>query len=296
MRSARSAARSSARFVPILFLLLAMGSVPQVAIGSPAVPGAVVVGQFATPCMFSHRATDDPIVFPRQPGMSHSHDFIGNVSTNAFSTLSRMRSASTRCFRLPDTAAYWVPTLYQDGMPVDPEESAIYYLAAGKDPASIVSFPPGLKVIVGDAHAVEEPDPAYVNWHCELGGVPTGAAVPRCAPLTNLVVTLIFPDCWDGKHLDSRDHKSHMAYAEPGDYGLQVCPQTHPVPVPRISLNVRYATSGGGGVRLASGSPWTAHADFFNTWQQAELASLVRHCLNENRVCQRDETADDGIV
>jgi hypothetical protein len=65
------------------------------------------------------------------------------------------------------------------------------------------------------------------------------------------------------------------------------------IPVPRIAL---YLTPGGTGVWLASGSPWTAHADFFTAWDQDELASLVRHCLNENRICERDETAGDGAL
>jgi hypothetical protein len=30
--------------------------------------------------------SDDPIVFPRQPGAAHQHDFFGNTSTNAYST------------------------------------------------------------------------------------------------------------------------------------------------------------------------------------------------------------------
>jgi hypothetical protein len=296
MRTARSSLPSAARLTPILTLLLAVGLSPLAAVASPAIPGPVVIGQFATPCLFSHRAMDDPIVFPREPGMSHSHDFIGNVSTDAFSTAATMRAAGTRCLRLPDTSGYWVPTLYQNGVPVEPEESAIYYQAAAKDPRSIVPFPAGLKVIVGDAHATEEPDPAYVNWHCEILGFPTGGTVPRCLPRTNLVITFTFPDCWDGKHVDSVDHKRHMAYAEPAENGRSVCPGTHPVPVPRISLNIRYATPGGAGVRLASGSPRTAHADFFNAWDQTELAALVRHCLNENRICDQNETAGDGII
>jgi hypothetical protein len=28
-----------------------------------------------------------------------------------------------------------------------------------------------------------------------------------------LQLDVIFPDCWDGRHLDSPDHKSHMAYS-----------------------------------------------------------------------------------
>ena len=43
--------------------------------------------RFVTRCTFSHRLADDPIVRPGQPGASHSHDFFGNRTTNANSTL-----------------------------------------------------------------------------------------------------------------------------------------------------------------------------------------------------------------
>ena len=42
---------------------------------------------FISTCRFSHRAPDDPIVFPGHPGFSHDHSFVGNTSTDAFSTL-----------------------------------------------------------------------------------------------------------------------------------------------------------------------------------------------------------------
>src|SRR5262245_29727676 len=75
---------------------------------------------FVTLCRFSHRNTDDPIVLPRRPGTSHDHSYVGNVSTDAFSTLSSLERAGTTCDRTKDKAAYWAPTLYENGVPVDP--------------------------------------------------------------------------------------------------------------------------------------------------------------------------------
>lgn len=43
--------------------------------------------------------------------------------------------------------------------------------------------------------------------------------------IDNLVLT--FPNCWDGAHLDSANHKSHMLYGQALN-----CPMTHPVLVP----------------------------------------------------------------
>jgi hypothetical protein len=68
---------------------------------------------FVESCRFSHRSPDDPIVFPGRPGLSHDHTFVGNRTTNAFSTYGSLRAGRTSCRRSADTAAYWLPTLYQ---------------------------------------------------------------------------------------------------------------------------------------------------------------------------------------
>lgn len=54
--------------------------------------------------------------------------------------------------------------------------------------------------------------------------------------------------CWDGKNLDSPDHKSHVAYPIDGPHafdGMGVggqCPESHPVKIPQIMLEVRPAS------------------------------------------------------
>jgi hypothetical protein len=85
-----------------------------------------------------------------------------------------------------------------------------------------------------------------------------------------------FPDCWDGKRLDSPDHHSHMAYSR-----AYVCPASHPVKVPLIRLNVRYPITGGQGIYLSSGGALTAHADFFNAWDEHFLTRLVNVCFHD---------------
>src|SRR3982750_144468 len=66
---------------------------------------------FVGSCTFSHMAMDDPIMYPRQRGASHDHSFVGNTTTNAFSTLRTLRAGSTTCKRDGETAAYWMPKL-----------------------------------------------------------------------------------------------------------------------------------------------------------------------------------------
>ena len=56
-------------------------------------------------------------------------------------------------------------------------------------------------------------------------------------------MTVIFPSCWDGKNLDSPDHKSHIAYA-PGNSALasDKCPSSHPVRIPQVMYEIMYNT------------------------------------------------------
>ena len=59
--------------------------------------------------------------------------------------------------------------------------------------------------------------------------------------------SIIFPTCWDGKNLDSPDHKSHMAYAPnicAGGNCLAgaACPASHPVRVPGVMYEIYWDT------------------------------------------------------
>jgi len=110
------------------------------------------------------------------------------------------------------------------------------------------------------------------------------STVPSCTAgrMTSLRLHVTFPSCWDGRRLDSADHQSHMAYAMRAR-----CPATHPVAVPAISLILRYPSAGGANVELSSLGQFSAHADFFNAWNQGELTRLVHGCLNALRHCGR---------
>jgi len=239
---------------------------------------------FIGSCTFSHMAMDDPIVYPRQPGASHDHSFVGNTTTNAFSTLRTLRAASSTCKRDGETAAYWMPTLLLNGQMIAPAGATIYYRR--KTLAPVRAFPAGFKLIAGDRHATSPQGMQITYWNCgATSSVPASTEVPTC-PNTrgdSLRLHVNFPSCWDGKHLDSADHQSHMAYAVRG-----ACPASHPIGTPAISLIFRYPLTGGSSVTLSSGGRYSAHADFFNAWRQGTLTSLVNNCLNALRHCGRD--------
>ena len=238
---------------------------------------------FIENCRFSHRAPDDPIVFFGKPGASHDHTFVGNRTTNASSTFGSLRSGATTCMRADDTAAYWVPTLYQGTTAVLPIAATIYYRRGTL--TEVTAFPNNLRMIAGDATATSPQSMRVTTWSCGLvSGLDRSSTVPTCPDTRGsfLRLHIRFPECWDGRRLDSTDHKSHMAYATRSG-----CPSTYPVEVPQITQIYRYPTRGGDGFSLASGGQYSAHADFFNAWKPGALKKLVEGCLNELVHCGR---------
>jgi hypothetical protein len=238
---------------------------------------------FVENCRFSHRAPDDPIVFPGKPGASHEHTFVGNRSTNAFSTYGSLRASGTTCERADDTAAYWVPTVYQGTTAIPPLAATIYYRRGTLAP--VRTLPDNLRMIAGDATATAAQTMRVTFWSCGVaGGLPPSSTVPTC-PATRrsfLRLHVRFPNCWNGRALDSADHKGHMAYAT-----RRGCPSTHPISVPAITQIYRYPTRGGEGFSLASGGQFSAHADFLNAWEPEALKALVDGCLNALVHCGR---------
>lgn len=241
-----------------------------------------VQAQFLSNCTFSHRLPDDPIVFPGAAGASHSHDFLGNVSTNANSTASSLQANGTTCQPSNDKAAYWVPTVSVGGTPVPPVFANFYYRGNKRDFQQVNPFPPGFKMIAGTATATTPQPMSITSWGCTNGSTNT-SEIPTCPAGERLKLSLFFPDCWDGANLDSADHKSHLSYRVNG-----LCPGTHPFRVPQIQFFIVYATTGGPGTTVASGSQYSGHGDFFNGWDQSVLNSRVANCINAGIKCNKN--------
>jgi uncharacterized protein DUF1996 len=268
------------RWLLILILLLAPGAVaagavaagPQ-ALGEHRHHGGVAY--FAIACGFSHRNHDDPIVFPNQPGRSHDHTYFGNRSTNAASTPASLGEAGrTSCRLRADTAAYWAPTLLVAGNPVEPRGAIVFYVR--RTSGDVQPFPPGLRIIAGNAAARSAQSQTVTSWSCgRRSGVGPSSTIPTCPVGSSLRLQVNFPNCWDGSRLDSADHKSHMAYSTDGR-----CPASHPVGVPALSIQIVYPVSGGATAELSSGGQLSGHADFVNAWDQRTLAALVDRYLN----------------
>jgi hypothetical protein len=250
---------------------------------TPTQAAPIRVAEFVARCDLSHRAPDDPIVFPGKPGAAHSHDFYGNRRTSARSTVRSLQRGKTTCNPRADRAAYWFPTLYENGRAVKPRRATFYYVTEIEDPSEVRSLPQGLRIIAGDARARRPLHPIVAEWACLGSDVESDPTMVTCPDDADLELHLRFPDCWNGRDLDSPDHKSHMAYSR-----ADRCPKSHPVPVAQLKFKLTYPIGGGRGVRLSSGPGYTAHGDFLNTWDQRELNRRVSSCLRRVIKCGED--------
>ncbi|CAL9392579.1 DUF1996 domain-containing protein [Streptomyces sp. enrichment culture] len=243
--------------------------------------------EFQANCSVTHTAPDDPIVFPQQPGKSHDHTFMGNTTTDANSTTASLDAGSTTCLAPGDRSAYWMPTMYDGDRPVLPVgPQTIYYKAGVTDYTSVRPFPKGLRYVVASPmqSAQEFRDhPGFVEgWEC--GDSFFNVDFPTdCPERPEVQVNIRFqaPSCWDGKNLDTPDHKSHMAYpvVHPGTNN-NICPADHPVALPMIEFKMAFPVNGDlSRVRLASGASYSFHYDFFNAWDEATLDAMVGHCI-----------------
>ncbi len=272
------------------------------------------VGAFRTNCQRSHYGWSDPIVFPGQVGASHLHMFFGNGSMTANTTNPMAGTSSTCEGGLANRTGYWVPSMIdtkRNNRVVDAYNGAdsiqIYYKSGydGVEPQDITPYPAGLKMIAGKASGTRL-DTKRVWWTCQPGPAITNhtklASIPTNCPAGSLVqMSVEFPQCWDGKNLDSPDHQSHMAYGL--GWPNLGCPSTHPVAVPQITEHIRWTSNGDtSGWRLASDmnpaapNGASAHADWWNGWDPAVMKSIVDRCIKPGLDCQMNLLGDGRVL
>ena len=267
-------------------------------------------GAFRTSCTPSHMSFDDPIVYPGQTGRSHLHTFFGNTSTNASSTPDSIRNTGNSTCRggIANRSAYWVPTMIdtKDATPIAPTSVGVYYKNGIFDGSTVNPFPVGLRMIAGDPGATaprgQWSDFTY-RYKC-LGGPNNqndkyGNEIPNCDVGAEIWQEIFFPQCWDGKNLDSPDHKSHMSYfvtiQTPAGAWVPACPTTHPVILPQIAFNVIYLVKEKDAplrYRLASDNydrsipgGYSAHGDWFNGWKTDVSDAFASKCIRAKKDC-----------
>lgn len=301
-------------------------------LASSAVPKSAdpdLVGAFRFICRPSHNAYDDPIVFPGKKGAAHLHTFFGNTLTDANSTYESLRTTGeSTCNNALNRSAYWIPSMMDGlGNVVMPERIAVYYKRLpNSDPKcregkGCVGLPRGLRYIFGRTMSgpiAGQKDPVYFNCSGP-GAVPAHykslpEAARNCPSGATIGAVVEAPNCWDGKNLDSPDHRSHMSYETAlGADKRPSCPSTHPVRIPTFTLGVWYTTddtldrSGdlspsrrtwyfssdrmAGMTARTSGT--TFHADWFGAWDDAVLKTWTANCIDKKLNCS-DGVLGDG--
>jgi hypothetical protein len=224
---------------------------------------------------------------------------MGNTTTNANSTVDSLSKGQTTCQAKGDLSAYWMPTLFNGDTAVNPEgPQVIYYKTGVTDYRSVRPFPKGLRFVVGDAKNTDaDKFLAATEKGFECGDSYSNKNIPLTCPSDRSVKLNIryqAPSCWDGSHLDSPDHKSHMAYPIDSHTAAgMVCPDDHPVAVPKLEFKMAWPVNGDmSKVHFASGAGPTFHYDFYNVWDDRTLAAMVNGCIVAARQC--DARGHDG--
>jgi len=219
------------------------------------------------------------------------------ICTRSWATTAPTRTPPpTRCSPTPvpaarpgeDHSAYWIPSLTENGKTVEPHGVTVYYGSRLKDPTATVPFPQGFRMIAGDAkRQVGTPAGAPGQFWCAGAGGEIGRSAdgnwPVCAKTAELTFQLTFPDCWDGVHLDSPDHKSHVGGTGPDG----TCASgKFPLAIPSLSFVIGYPTSGSAaGFKLSSGNASSMHGDAFFAWEDAALSHRVKDCIVQKAKC-----------
>ncbi len=223
-------------------------------------------------------------------------------------------------------SAYWMPAMLDGrGQAIRPDWISIYYKRVpvtaplcGKSGANCRRLPRGLRYIFGfDTKRMDDKQPENVlfHWKCLTpqntyrGGLETRFDRLDCPAGNSLMVTLASPNCWDGKRLDSPDHRRHMAYQfYDGTRPDAVCPRTHPILVPQFTIGAVYAVAEGertqdwylasdrmaGMPQMPPGS--TFHADWYGAWDEPTLRTWTTNCIDRLLSCSAGELGDGTIM
>ncbi|MEU5624758.1 DUF1996 domain-containing protein [Streptomyces tendae] len=276
-------------------------------------------GSFATSCGVNAEGlfnSDNLIAAPGVGnGAHHFHDYVGNQANDAFASDEDLAAADTSCADQGDKSSYYWPVLRlqngtaeQDaqspgggiegnaGEIVTPAEVTLTF--EGNERGKVTEMPRLLRIITGDAKAfVNGNTNANASWSCTgFEDRQLKDKYPLCPSGSDVVRTFTFQSCWDGRNIDSANHRTHMAFAAADGS----CPEGFRA-VPRLVQRVVYDVAapsledGGKTVPLFAvdsfpeqlHKPVTDHSDFINVFDEDLMGEMVE-CINSGRECGPD--------
>ena len=278
--------------------------------------GSDPAGSFRFTCNVSRLTGDDPVNFPGQPGKSHLNELFGNSAASATSTYSSLRlSGSSTCHSPVDRSSYSMSAMYDGvGHVVRPDYISFHYQRRPasdrkcdptKDSQAVgicIPLPNGLRFAFG-FDAVNPSATTAFYFTCDGPTATPGqyrtiseaaAKCPSREAGNRLGIVIKAPDCWNGKDLDSPDHRSHVAYSSAGWLsGTARCPSTHPFHIPGYSMSAWYTvdanlnswrlSSDASQPDLPAGS--TFQANWFGAWDNGVMSMWVGNCINKRLNC-----------
>ncbi|MFG2981150.1 DUF1996 domain-containing protein [Streptomyces sp. NPDC048258] len=274
---------------------------------NPGASAGASTGSFSSQCGRNengHFNPDNVIVAPGvSNGAHHMHDYVGNKSTDAFSTNDSLAKAGTTCGNGDLSSYYWPVLRLRDGKAekdakapgggqdanvgtiLRPKQVTITF--KGSPVGKVKAMPRFLRIITGDAKAFANGNAnANASWSCTgFENRQLKDKYPVCPKGSDVVRTFTFQSCWDGRNTDSANHRTHVAF--PDKSGR--CPKGFTA-IPQLVQRITYGIAPG--ARFAVDSfpeqlhkPVTDHDDFINVMPDRLMANAVG-CINGGRTCR----------
>jgi len=161
----------------------------------------------------------------------------------------------------------------------------------GNATSKVVPMPKFLRELTGDAKPTSRgPANARATWTCSGFADRLSDKYPICPQGSQVQRVQDFPGCWDGKNVDSANHRSHVAFA---DKKTGACPAGF-VAIPQLRITISYNIPRDVQVKgqyaldsfpEENHNPFSDHNDYINV-NSAQTMQRIATCINKGKVCR----------